>query len=94
MSWNRFICLCLVFSVVALSVCFVPVGRGPFSATHGPLTKFQAIQWLLLLLFLMAATIATPVIGAARLSIIFGLAAPGISPQVDARPPADSVLRC
>ena len=93
MSWTRCACLFLVLSVVVLSVCLVPVGRGPFPATHGPLTKFQAIQWLFLLLFLMAA-IGTPFVGAARPFAVLAAALSGTSRCSAANPPADGVLRC
>ena len=94
MSSNRFLCLGLVFCIVALSVCLVPVGRGPFSAAYGPLTKFQAVQWLLLLLFLMAAAIGASAISAARWPTISSTALALIFCQAASRRSADSILRC
>ena len=94
MSRSRFICVCLVLAVAALSVCLVPVGSGPFSAAYGPLTKFQAIQWLLLLMFLIAAAVGIPTLSAVRRLVVFGLAFSGILLQVAAHPQENSVLRC
>jgi hypothetical protein len=56
---NRLICALLAISVLALTVCPVPVGQGPFSAAYGPATKFQALLVVLLLMSLLAAASAT-----------------------------------
>lgn len=57
MPQRRSLCLILILSVFLLAVSPVPAGHGPFSAAYGPATKFQALQTLLLLLFLIAAGI-------------------------------------
>jgi hypothetical protein len=53
------VCLWLVFHVLMLSVCLVPVGHGPFVAAYGPATKFQALQAFSVLMFLMGPIIST-----------------------------------
>jgi hypothetical protein len=91
---RRLVCLTLVYTVLVLSMCLVPVGHGPFVASYGPRTKFQALQALLLLRLLMAAAIS---ICAGRVfSATFrGLASPeGCGQIVPDFPSANSALRC
>ncbi len=96
MHWIRFVCALLAIFVVALTVCPVPIGQGPFSAAYGPATKFQALQALLLLLFLLAAAIVAP---SASVSTLFiNLPNSNLAEIADgftcAPPSVNSSLRC
>jgi len=57
MYWKRWLCALLTIFVVALVLCPVSAGQGPFSAAFGPATKFKALQVLLLLMLFMAAAL-------------------------------------
>lgn len=52
------VCVALVLTVVALSICLVPAGHGSFSAAYGPTATFKALRALLLLMSLVAAAIS------------------------------------
>jgi len=61
MPQRRILCLFLILPVFFLIVSPVPAGHGPFSAAYGPATKFQTLQTLLLLLFLISVGITISV---------------------------------
>jgi hypothetical protein len=96
MYWTRLACALLIFFLLTLTLCPVPVGHGPFSATYGPATRFQALQSVLLLLSLVAAAVAAR--AAADLtgpSIIFHPIFPGVLFRLSIdRSALNSILRC
>jgi hypothetical protein len=96
MPSRRLLCMALVFHVLILSVCHVPVGQGPFSAAYGPTAKFEALRALFVLLFLMAAAVCVSSPLGSIFSVAFGsLAWREIFAQAASDwVPANSPLRC
>ena len=54
---RRLLCLALIFAIIVLGMCLVPVGHGPFAAAYGPMSMFQALRALFLLMFLIGAAL-------------------------------------
>jgi hypothetical protein len=96
MSWRRIICLCLMFPVLALGVHHVPAGQGPFPATFGPATNFQAVQALFVLMSLMAAAVAARLAFGSGWTRVFSafVALENFSPISAHQHSLDSSLRC
>jgi hypothetical protein len=70
----RLLCLALIFSTIVLGMCLLPVGHGPFAATYGPTSKFQALRALFVLMSLMAAALKFwDIFGCAGMVASYGL---------------------
>jgi len=82
--------------VLALGVHHVPAGQGPFSATFGPATNFQAVQALFVLMALMAAAVAAKLsFGSGWTRVFFATAAAQNFAPISAHQNSlDSSLRC
>jgi len=95
--WERgFFVVAIMACVCVASLALVPIGAGPYTAVHGPITALRAQRAILLLVFSVTSVL---LLGPARLfsrenPFVTFISAVGFVPQAVALRPVLCSLRC